>query len=176
MPDGIDAVEQAPLVVTAELDDNARAVLDGLRLRYFPPDRNHLTAHLTLFHAVPGEHSERVAADLAAAARRDPVPLAVTGPRLLGRGVAVRLDGPPLLALRTDLARRWWPWLTRQDRQKNDLHVTVQKEVEPAAARELHALLAAGGLPAAATATGLALWVYRGGPWEPLDRWAFRGP
>lgn len=168
-------MEPAPLVVTAELDAAARAVLDELRRRHFPPGRNHLAAHLTLFHAVPGEHRERVARELAAAARRAPVPLAVTGPRLLGRGVAVRFDGPPLLMLRAELARCWWPWLTRQDRQKNDLHVTVQNKVAPATARELHDRLAAGGLPAAATATGLALWAYRGGPWEPLDRWAFTG-
>jgi len=63
-----------------------------------------LAAHVTLFHALPGEHEDAVAVDLAAAARRPPFEVAVTGLRLLGRGVAYTLDSPELAALRAGLA------------------------------------------------------------------------
>ncbi|MCW0215444.1 MAG: 2'-5' RNA ligase family protein [Pseudonocardia sp.] len=164
-----------PLVVTALLDDAAQACFDDLRRRHFPPERNHLAAHLTLFHALPGEHEEVVAADLREAAGRAPVPVRVRGPRLLGRGVAIDLDAPDLLALRAVLARRWAPWLTRQDAGKRDLHVTVQNKVEPEAARALHADLTSAALPRSGTAVGLALWRYLGGPWAEVARWPFAG-
>lgn len=55
-----------PLVLIAELDDESFAWLDGLRRRHFPPERNHLAAHLTLFHALPSHHDDRVVEVLAA--------------------------------------------------------------------------------------------------------------
>ena len=38
-----------PLIVTAQLDARAAAALGALRRRHFPPGRNDLAAHLTLF-------------------------------------------------------------------------------------------------------------------------------
>ena len=97
----------------------------------------------------------------------------MTGVRLLGRGVAVALASPELTAVRAALARAWAPWLTAQDRGKRDLHVTVQNKVTPAAARALHAELAVAVVPERTRAVALALWRYRGGPWEPVARLAF---
>jgi len=37
-------------ILTAEMDDDSFAWLAGLRRRHFPPERNFLPAHLTLFH------------------------------------------------------------------------------------------------------------------------------
>ena len=45
-----------PLVVTLALDDDAQARLDALRRTHFPSDRNVVPAHVSLFHALPGEH------------------------------------------------------------------------------------------------------------------------
>ena len=99
----------------------------------------------------------------------------VTGPRSLGRGVAVTLASPELARIRADLARTWEPWLTAQDRTKRDLHVTVQNKVSPQEARALLAEPAAGFVPERTRAVALALWRYRGGPWEPVARFAFAG-
>lgn len=161
-----------PLVVTAVLDEPAQSRLNALRRRHFPPERNHLDAHVTLFHALPGEQEEQVAAALADAVRRVPPEAVVGGPRLLGRGVAFRIDAPELLALRADLARTFHPWLTRQDRGKRELHVTVQNKVSPEAARDLHAALS-GDPPARTAVVALGLWRYRGGPWEPAATYRF---
>jgi hypothetical protein len=165
--------DDRPLVLTALLDEPTRHRLDDLRDRHFPPERNHLAAHLTLFHALPADTADATAADVAAAARRSPIAARVSGLRLLGRGVAYTVDCPELLALRRDLASRWAGRLTRQDAGKSDLHVTVQNKVDPATARALHDDLAAGFTPWAATVTGLALWRYDGGPWAPGPRFAF---
>ncbi|MGY1742501.1 MULTISPECIES: 2'-5' RNA ligase family protein [unclassified Blastococcus] len=162
-----------PLVVTLLLGDEAQRRFDRLRAAHFPPERNHLAAHVTLFHALPGEHLTRVDADLAAAAARPPFEVEVTGVRSLGRGVAYTLASAELAALRAGLAAAWEPWLTPQDRQRHAPHVTVQNKVDPAAARALHAELSAGFVPESVPARGLGLWRYLGGPWEPVAEHAF---
>ena len=161
-----------PLVVTAVLGEPAQSRLDALRCRHFPPERNHLGAHVTLFHALPGEHEAEVRAALAESSRRTAPPAVVGEPRLLGRGVAFRIDAPELLALRADLARTFAPWLTAQDRGKRELHVTVQNKVPPEQARALRAELPGGG-PEHTGVVALRLWRYRGGPWDPVATFPF---
>jgi 2'-5' RNA ligase len=162
-----------PLIVTLLLDDAAQQRFDRLREQHFPAERNHLAAHVTLFHALPGEHLDAVRADLAAAAERPAFDVAVTGVRFLGRGVAFSLDAPEVAALRAGLVTAWQPWLTPQDRQKHAPHVTVQNKVQPAVARALHERLLAEFRPETVRARGLGLWRYLGGPWEPLGEHGF---
>jgi 2'-5' RNA ligase len=133
-------------------------------------------AHVTLFHALPGEQQAAVTDELARVAARPPFAVSVTGVRSLGRGVALDVHAPELLALRAAVARAFDPWLTRQDRQWSRPHVTVQNKVEPAVARALHAELSAAFVPETVTARGLGLWHYRGGPWEPAAEFPFQAP
>lgn len=163
-----------PLIVTLLLDDDAQARFDRLRAEHFPPERNFLAAHVTLFHALPGERLDAVLADLRDAAVREPFDVAVTGVRFLGRGVAYSLASPELAALRAGLVSAWQPWLTPQDRQKHAPHVTVQNKVAPAVARALHEQLAAEFFPYEVRARGLGLWRYLGGPWAPVAELPFR--
>ncbi len=162
-----------PLIVTLLLEEEAQRRFDRLREAHFPPERNHLAAHVTLFHALPGEHLATVDADLAAAAARPAFDVEVTGVRSLGRGVAYTLASADLAQLRAGLAAAWAPWLTPQDRQRHAPHVTVQNKVDPAVARELHASLAAAFEPGSVPARGLGLWRYLGGPWEPVAEHPF---
>ncbi|WP_233491212.1 2'-5' RNA ligase family protein [Blastococcus sp. TBT05-19] len=161
--------------MTLLLEADAQARFDRLRAEHFPPERNHLAAHVTLFHALPGEQVDAVRADLAAAADRDAFDVAVTGLRFLGRGVAYALESAELAAVRRGLAAGWEPWLTPQDRQRHAPHVTVQNKVDPAVARALHERLLAGFTPWTARARGLGLWRYLGGPWAPVGDHPFRG-
>lgn len=131
-------------------------------------------AHVTLFHALPGERVGDVRRALALAADRPPFAVAVTGLRFLGRGVAFDLAAPELTALRADVAAEFAADLTPQDRQWRHPHVTVQNKVAPDAARALHAQLSAGFTRWTATARGLGLWHYRGGPWELDAEFPFR--
>ena len=166
--------DERALIVTLLLEDGAQARFDRLRAAHFPAERNHLAAHVTLFHALPGEQRPAVDAALTRAADRPPFDVDVTGLQLLGRGVAYRLHAAELSALHAGLAAEFDPWLTRQDRQRLSAHVTVQNKVEPAGARELRDRLAAGFTPHAVPARGLGLWRYLGGPWEPLAEHPFR--
>jgi hypothetical protein len=163
--------DDLPLIVTADLDPGAMAFLDGLRRAHFPPERNHLRAHLTLFHHLPGEEAGRVRADLADVAATEPLEATIDRVLKLGRGVAYGVHSPGLVALRAELARRWEPWLTPQDRSWGRPHVTVQNKVTPDAAAALHARLAAAHAPRPARVEALCLWRYLGGPWEPSARW-----
>ena len=166
-------VEPAPLVLTLQLDEASQARFDALRRAHFPPERNHLQAHVTLFHALPGEHEQEVRADLRTSAQRAAYDVDVVRVRSLGRGVAYDLRSSELAAQRADLARRWQPWLTPQDARPHAAHVTVQNKVEPERARALLRELEASFVPGTVGATGLRLWRYLGGPWEPLATYRF---
>lgn len=87
--------------------------------------------------------------------------------------MAYVLEATELDATRAALAGAWQPWLTPQDRQPHRPHVTVQNKTTPAAARALLAQLPRGFVPYDVTATGLALWRYLGGAWEPVARVPF---
>lgn len=93
----------APLIVSLVLDEAAQGWFDAERAALFPAGRTTVGAHVTLFHALPGEHAEEVGADLAAAAGRPVFPVAVTGLQPLGRGVAYRLRSAELAAVHAGL-------------------------------------------------------------------------
>jgi hypothetical protein len=169
--------EPAPLILTLALDAASQAWLETLRRAHFPPARNLVPAHVTLFHALPGAEIAAVTAALEAACATLPaaVPVRLGPPRFLGRGVALEVAAPAVAGLRAGLAARFAPWLTRQDAQGWRPHATVQNKVAPEAARALHAALSAGLPPREATAEGLLLWHYRGGPWEAAGQVRFGG-
>jgi 2'-5' RNA ligase len=169
-------VTAQPLVVTLALDPPAQERFDRERAELFPPGRTQVGAHVTLFHAVPGETLAVAADDLAAAASRAPFPVAVAGLQSLGRGVAYRLVSTELSGLHRGLQTRWWDTLTAQDRQGFRAHVTVQNKVRPEEARSTLDALSARFVPFQAEARGLLLWRYDGGPWTALRRFAFASP
>ena len=163
-----------PLILTLQMDERSQERFDSLRELYFPPERNYLNAHLTMFHKLPGELEAEISVDLREARRRRaPITLSATGLRYLGRGVAYELSSPELVALRRELAKKWEPWLGTQDRQGFKPHVTVQNKVPPERARALHEQLLATFSPFEVGGVGLSLWRYLGGPWEPVATYPF---
>lgn len=165
-----------PLVMTLALDPDAQRRLDELRARWFPRARNHLAAHVTLFHALPGDELDAVreaVAEVAGAAA--PMAMAVHTVRPLRHGVALDMASSALGSVHADLAGRFGPWLTRQDRQSLHPHVTVQNKVSEQEAAALAADLGGSFEPWTAIGTGLELWWYRGGPWEHVATVAFGG-
>ena len=110
----------APLILTLQFDERSFAFFDEQRRRYFPRAWNFIPAHLTLFHALPGEHLSRIRNDLEECVlRQAPFALAVTGLRSLRHGVAYTLESAALTEMRRNLARRWSDWLKPQDRQNH---------------------------------------------------------
>ena len=163
----------APIIVTALLGTADFALLDGLRRAHFPPERNRLAAHLTLFHHLPPSVAGEVARRLQAETRRPPPAARLTGLINLGGGVACRVESAELLEIRERLADAFHGTLTPQDAAGWRPHVTVQNKVTAAAARATLASLARDFRPRPLTIVGLATWFYRGGPWEPIAQFAF---
>ncbi|MGB3776762.1 MAG: 2'-5' RNA ligase family protein [Tunicatimonas sp.] len=163
-----------PLVLTLSLDEETTKFFNQLRQRHFPAEHNHLKAHLTLFHQLPGAEAARIIVGLEEVSQRyRPLKLAVSEVRLLGRGVAYRLESTLLQQLHRQLQKQWRAYLTPQDQQKLWPHVTVQNKVTPDEAKRLHTQLSEGFKPFEAVGTGLHLWEYHGGPWESKQEFAF---
>jgi hypothetical protein len=77
-----------PLILTLKLEQVAFERLDTLRRAYFPTERNFIPAHLTLFHALPGEQAAAIQEILRAICATRILPLSFPALRLLGRGIA----------------------------------------------------------------------------------------
>ena len=60
------------LIVTAEIAQRDFSWLEGLRRAHFPPERNRLSAHLTLFHALPPSAETEVRARLSQFGKEKP--------------------------------------------------------------------------------------------------------
>lgn len=157
-----------PIIVTLQFDEWTATLFETARRTHFPPAINKIPAHLTLFHALPGADETRILKAVAAAANRPPFKVAVEGLMPLGRGTAYKIGSETLATLRRGLAETFAEDLTRQDRERFRPHVTIQNKVTPEIARATLAALSADFAPFTATAEGLQLWWYRGGPWAPL--------
>ncbi|HUD91240.1 2'-5' RNA ligase family protein [Sphingobium sp.] len=165
----------APIIVTALMGASDFAWADGLRRAHFPPERNVLPAHVTLFHHLPPSVLAELAARLKRLCAGGPPDARLTEVVLLGRGVAYRIDSPALLAMRDELADAFSRLLTPQDQARPRLHITVQNKVTPEEAKVLAAMLRRDFRPRPLAIAGLAAWYYRGGPWELATKMMFRG-
>jgi 2'-5' RNA ligase len=163
-----------PLIISAVLVADAQDDLDARRRRYFPAARLQVGAHLTLFHALPGDREGEVAAALErlTAGRARPT-ITVGEPFGLGRGVAYRMPSPVLEEVRAEIAREFRDVLTAQDARPWHPHVTIQNKVEPDEAKRTLASVRAGHVPYDTLVEAVALWRYRGGPWEAAGEFAF---
>ena len=170
-----DAAGGAPIIVTALMGAEDFAWADSLRRAHFPPDRNRVPAHISLFHHLPpsllGELAERMKRICAA----PPPPTMIAGVLLLGRGVAFDLRSDGLLAIRDELADAFAGLLTLQDQARPRLHITVQNKVEPSTAHALADRLKADFRPRPLRIAGLAAWHYRSdGSWDLAKKASFR--
>lgn len=166
----------APIIITAEMGKTDQAWANGLRRAHFPPERNFLDAHITLFHHLPPSHLPEIRSRLAALAGECRPPVAhLSDVMMLGRGVAYRVDSPELMAIRDELAEEFRGLLIPQDQARPRFHVTVQNKVEPATAKALHAVLSDVFKPRPLAIFGLSAHYYRDGPWEHIASWSFRG-
>ena len=169
-----------PFILTAALPPDVQSWADGLRQAHYPPERNHLHAHVTLFHSFAPSLLEelrgflpRITAEFAAPQVR------ISGIMDLGTGTAIALASHELLELRGLIAEHFRGALTDQDLYEPRPHITIQNKVTKKQARALQAALAleiellADRGPFAFPA--LELHAYKGGPWDLVKRSVFRG-
>ncbi len=146
---------------------------DDLRRAHFPPERNVLRAHLTMFHHIaPSLEGELVAA-LKRLTKAAPPRAMLAAPYSLGGGVAYRIDSSELCAVRDALAEQFWDGLIPQDRAPWRPHITVQNKVKANQARALLTTLSHAFAPRPFDIAGLAVFRYLGGPWEAVGAWRF---
>ena len=164
----------SPLVLTLKLDSIAFESLNLLRQRHFPPKRNFLLAHVTLFHALPGDQESAIRQTLQTLCQQtSKLSVRFSTLRSLGQGVAIAIESPQLIQVRNQLAQGWNAWLSAQDRQSYRPHVTIQNKVTSDEARRLYEQLSQTWQPIEGSGEGLLLWHYRGGPWELANEFEF---
>ncbi len=156
----------APLIVSAVFGAEDFRWLDGLRRAHFPPERNVIAAHMTLFHHLPPTILNELEIRIQEATRAPPPRAMLSGIMSLGRGTAFRVESAALAMIRADLAHVFARMLTPQDAQVWRPHVTVQNKVSAEEARTLQRSLGADFRPRALTLAGLGVWWYRDGPWD----------
>jgi hypothetical protein len=162
------------LIVTAEIAAGDFSWLEGLRRAHFPPERNFVPAHLTMFHALPPSAEPEVRSRLADAVRRRVPRATIEGLMNLGGGVAYRIVSPDLDFVRNELAEGFHGLLSAQDSGGWRPHITIQNKVAPKVARALLEKMQREFSPRPLGIAGLALHRYLDGPWEALARYPFR--
>lgn len=169
-----------PFILAAALPPDIQVWAEGLRRAHYPPTRNHLHAHVTMFHSFAPSLLEELKSFLPQLAAEFAPPSAqISGIMDLGTGTAIALASPDLLELRAMIAERFHGALSDQDLYEPRPHITIQNKVTKREARALQGALKleveikADGGPFAFPA--LELHRYLGGPWDLAKRTAFRG-
>ena len=165
----------APIIVTAIFGDGDNGWLQELRRTHYPPERNQVPAHLTLFRLLPPSLEGELGRRLSAYAATPPPRATIAGVVDLGSGTALRVESEELEDIRYDLTEAFHGLLTPQDSAPWRPHITIQNKVEPRAARKLQQQLRSTFQPRPLAIRGLASWRYLGGPWEPIRTHVFRG-
>jgi hypothetical protein len=164
-----------PLLITAELPGDLLAWADALRRAHYPPEKNRLRAHVTLFHALPPSAEGEIRRLLAELAKSAPPPARITGVWDMGRGTAFDVASDGMAALHAQMVERFHGLLGWQDDRKLRLHITVQNKVSRDAAKALRAELEAAFEPRAFRFRGLGLYAWDEGLWQPIADYPFRG-
>ncbi len=165
-----------PFILTASLPSDIQGWAEGLRRAHYPPARNHLHAHVTLFHAFAPSLLDELTTYLPRVAGEFAAPVGeITGLMDLGTGTAIALYSPQLLALRGIIADHFHGSLTSQDLHEPRPHITIQNKVTKREARALQSDLAPQIMPRRFAFPALELHLYKGGPWQLVKRSGFRG-
>lgn len=167
------------LILTVRLDEESQRFFNELRTTYFPPERNYLNAHLTLFHKLPEvqETLDKVqeTVDKVQDVLGRSFEIEVSGLMHLGAGVAYRLESAALSMVRSQLAAQFKEVLSLQDQHGFRGHITVQNKVTPEQSKALLIKLSEDFKVFKVEAIGLDLWQYLGGPWAHKQYFPFAG-
>jgi len=163
------------LIVTAEISQLDLAWLEQLRRAHYPPERNWVPAHLTVFNALPPSAEGEVRTRLASFAKGRAPRASIDGLMDLGGGVAFRVVSPDLDRVRNELATDLHGLLSAQDSRGWRPHITIQNKVAPKVSQTLIATLQRTFSPRQLAIGGLGLHRYLGGSWDEIAVYPFRG-
>lgn len=166
---------QTPLILTLELNETAQIFFNKKRKEHFPPERNFIEAHLTLFHHLPDNEHKIITTIEALCSYQKTIELVVKEPVSIGKGVAYKIESKALIALHKKLQKEWMDLLTMQDRQGLWPHITVQNKVTAEQAKQTWQAEKETFVPFTALANGLSAWRYLNGPWQAYRQFSFAG-
>lgn len=164
-----------PLIVTADFATDDFAWLEGLRRAHYPVELNRVPVHLTMFQGLPPSTVDEVKQQLARHVAGPPPRAAIVGLMNLSGGVAFRVVSEGLDAIREAIADHFHGLLCGPDAVGWRPHVTIQNKVAPRQAKALLDELERTFRPQPLGIAGLSVHRYRGGPWETLATFSFRG-
>lgn len=164
-----------PLIVTADFTAPDFAWLDALRRAYYPSELNRVPAHLSMFQGLPPSAVDEVRRQLALHSAESPPRAAIAGLMSFSNGVAFRVVSDDLKAIRVSLADHFHGLLSAPDAAGWRPHITIQNKVAPREAKALLGELERAFHPRPLGIAGLSVHRYRGGPWETLATYKFRG-
>lgn len=169
------APRAVPLLITAELPGDILSWADALRRKHYPPERNRLRAHVTLFHALPPSAEDEVRRLLGALAKNSPPEARITGLMKLARGTALEVASAGMVDLHDQISERLHGLLGPQDALRLRLHITIQNKVQPREAKALQAEMARTLEPCTFRFRGFGLYAWEEGLWRPVADYPFRG-
>ena len=164
-----------PLIVTADFSATDFAWLEGLRRAHYPAELNRVPVHLTMFQGLPPSAVVEVKQQLALHSAGPPPRAAIAGLMNLTGGVAIRVVSDELESIRETIADHFHGLLCAPDAAGWRPHITIQNKVPPRQAKLLLDALERDFRPRPLDLVGLTVHRYRGGPWETLASYKFRG-
>lgn len=176
------AINEGTYVLTLWTDKAHHARMTTLRKTYFPPHLNKLSAHLTLFHALPeSKVHDIVIPDIERLVRQTArFGIRATKPFRLKRGIAISIardeGGRRAQDVHRSLQTRWKRdgFLSEQDAGGCQVHYTIMNKVDDEG-EVARAFLEVGESweDDLGTVEGLALWKYERGWWKWERGFAF---
>ncbi len=166
---------QTPLILTVGIEETVQSFFNQKRKEYFPPEKNFIDAHLTLFHHLPDDDTAIIRTIEDLCFEQKAIPLSITEIKNIGKGVVYKIESKELIQLHRKLQKKWMDYLTMQDRQGLWPHITIQNKVTAEEVKQTLQQLKEGFIPFDVTATGLTLWRYLNGPWQQYQHFPFGG-
>ena len=175
--------EQNVYILTFLTDRKHHQTMTNLRTKYFPPRLNHLDAHLTLFHALPGSKLEGAIIPVLEDAAKSTAPFQIQAatPFRLKRGIAIGVPKPQggtrAKSIHSQLQNEWRGFLSDQDAGGFAAHYTIMNKVDEAAEvdRAFHEV-ESSWRPARGSIEGFQLWLYEKGRWVWQQDFPFQSP
>lgn len=164
-----------PLIVTAQFAKDDHSWLEGLRRANYPFEHNRVPVHLTMFQGLPPSAVDEVRHQLALHSAAPPPRASIAGLMNLSSGVAYRVVSEDLEEIRNSIADHLHGLLSGPDATGWRPHITIQNKVPAKQAKALLDELERDFRPRPLAISGLLLHRYRGGPWETLATYKFRG-
>lgn len=168
------------LYTNAELHDKVTL----MRKRYFPKHLNKLSAHLTLFHALPESRLESDVVPLLESftSKTAQFPIIAGPPFAMNKGIGISVPrqkgGQEARNVHEALLKVWSEggFLTSQDARHSGVHYTIMNKVDdPKEVSKALQQVKSEWTETVGTAVGLALWQYDRGYWRSERLFPFEG-